>query len=302
MTYVEGIAQGVTRRRSWWALLASGATLLPLLTVAPHVAAALASALLPVVPTSQHHFVTGHAVYHLEHAMHVVAVVVSVAVALVVATHGAPGQPKMLGQVRRAFGVASSHTGRFRWRLFFLATGIAVPILGGAVVLDVARRETITWQLTSHEATTIAFAAVLYPLQAAGQEYLFRAWPMVHARLVSRAPWAVPLAMTAATIAFTLNHTRTPDLLMIDIFCFSLIMWWVTSALGGVEAAIALHMVTNISMMSVSLAWGQSASFEWGGMSKTVAVGVGIDVLSMAVAAAATVVIYRAATAEVADS
>lgn len=296
MTYVDGIARGVAWRRSWVALLASGATLLPLLTVAPHIAVGLASALLPVVPPSQHHFVTGHGVYHLEHAMHVVAVVASVAVALIVTTYATPGQAKPLAQIRRAFGVASSHTGRFRWRLFLLATGIATPILGGAVVLDVARRETITWQLTSHEVTTIAFAAMLYPLQAAGQEYLFRAWPMVHARLVARTPWAVPLAMTAATIAFTLNHTRTPDLLMVDIFCFSLIMWWVTSALGGVEAAIALHMVTNIAMMSASMAWGQSASFEWGGMTQTVAVGVVIDVVSMAVAAVATVAIYRATT------
>lgn len=290
MRYDQNLAARVPQQHHVGAFVVSGVGLLLIIIAAPYFAHQAAAALAHLVPADARDLVFKHGVYQVEHALHAVAVIVSVALALFVTGH------RNKSALRRAAGVVSSGVGAFRWRLFGASTLIAIPILGGAVVVDVLRHGPMTWDPTPAAGVTLLFALVLYPLQAAGQEYLFRAWPLVHARLLHNKTWCVTFAMVASTVAFTLNHTRTPDLLMLDIFAFALIMWWVTAKVGGIEAAIALHMVTNFAMAAASTLTTKGVTFEAGGVSGDVAMGVALDVCSMAGAAFCVVLYARKMT------
>lgn len=149
------------------------------------------------------------------------------------------------GQV--SFGRLSSVTGRLRWNLLGRDAAIALALvaLGTSVSLAVSALSgtpvQFTWTATS--AALLGVALLLVPFQAAAEEYLFRGLPqLVLGSWLKSAWWGIVLPIPL----FVLGHGYgTLGLVQVGLFALAAgILVWRT---GGLEAAIALHIVNNLS-------------------------------------------------------
>ena len=93
-----------------------------------------------------------------------------------------------------------------------------------------------------------ALAVILLPVpfQAAAEEYVFRGIMVQSlASWLPRRPWARLIVVVVPTAAFVASHGYGRWGLL-DVGVFALTALWVTLRTGGLEAAIALHVVNNI--------------------------------------------------------
>lgn len=81
------------------------------------------------------------------------------------------------------------------------------------------------------------------PLQAAGEEFLFRGYLLQAVGTVGRSPW---LAVVASALIFTMMHGNQNWPLLVDRFGFGLLAGALVLLTGGLEAAIAAHVVNNV--------------------------------------------------------
>ncbi len=109
-------------------------------------------------------------------------------------------------------------------------------------------------------AVLVGFAAVLActtPLQSAAEELVFRGWltqALAGYGPSERAAAAVTGAVTAAL--FALAHLPEDFWLALDLFAFGAVASWTAWRTGGLEAAIALHVVNNIIVEALAIATG----------------------------------------------
>jgi membrane protease YdiL (CAAX protease family) len=106
---------------------------------------------------------------------------------------------------------------------------------------------------------------LLVPFQAAAEEYVFRGWLLQsigsftgEGRALGRifgSPWP---AIIVSSVPFVAGHAYT-DWGILDIGAFAVIAAWVTVRTGGLEAAIALHVVNNMTGMILSASEGDLA-------------------------------------------
>lgn len=146
----------------------------------------------------------------------------------------------------RPSGGVDSVVGRFRWRLFasFLrpAAVAVLPILALLLVLDPAAAH---W--TSASAWILVLALVLVPLQAAGEEYLFRGLIMQVIGTWLRSPlWGLAISLPL----FTFGHIYDAKGL-VSVAVFAAVATWVTWRTGGLEAAVALHAMNNSAIFAL---------------------------------------------------
>lgn len=160
-------------------------------------------------------------------------------------------------------GTLDSVTGRFRWRLLVemlppalvaVALGIGLMLLDEPVDPATLR---VSWPL-------VALALLLVPLQAAGEEYLFRGLIQQVVGAWLRAPlWGVLVSVPL----FVAGHGyNAPGLVSVAVF--ALAATWVTWRTGGLEAAIALHAVNNMTgflLGAVGLADMNATEATWTG-------------------------------------
>lgn len=92
----------------------------------------------------------------------------------------------------------------------------------------------------------LAVILLLVPFQAAAEEYVFRGLLVQSlASWLPRRPWARVIVVVVPTAAFVASHGYGLWGLL-DVGVFALTALWVTLRTGGLEAAIALHVVNNI--------------------------------------------------------
>lgn len=154
----------------------------------------------------------------------------------------------------RRVGLTSSAAGRLRWGwmlrcalialvLYAAFTGISLllPGEGGAPVAPNPQ-----WALS------LVLILVLVPFQSAAEEYVFRGYLMqTIGRWLRHPAWAILLPVPL----FVLGHLY--DVLgQISVGLFAVAAGWLTWRTGGLEAAIALHVVNNLSGFLLSLAAG----------------------------------------------
>ncbi|GAA3957692.1 CPBP family intramembrane glutamic endopeptidase [Actinoplanes auranticolor] len=162
---------------------------------------------------------------------------------------------------RRPAGTLSSVTGRLRlpWLLTCLpvaAVAVAV-LLGGGVALAAATGEDVGlgddlagWG--PFLAGSLVLVAVV-PLQAAAEEYLTRGWLLQAVGSLCRGPW-VPIAVQA--VVFAALHGWGTPWGFADLILFGVVAGWLTVRTGGLEAAIALHVMNNLISGVLSAAYG----------------------------------------------
>ncbi len=159
---------------------------------------------------------------------------------------------------------------RIRWKFFFACLGIAVVALAAQVVvgnlLPGDTESDMTGKLNDFTATSLAIALVVIfttPLQAAGEEYVFRGYLLqavgslfgVHESVVKQrlSRWGA-IFITATAFAFAHGVQNFP--LFFDRFAFGLIAAWLVTLTGGLEAGIALHILNNFLAFGFAVAFG----------------------------------------------
>lgn len=168
---------------------------------------------------------------------------------------------------RRPAGSVSSVRGRLRWQWQVTcvgAAGIAIPI-SYLVIVFLALVFPVTGEAqqqageSAHWVGWLPFlgAAVVLlltvPLQAAGEEYVFRAWIVQFFGCYLRNPW---VGITISGLLFALVHTPSTPWGFADLMLFSLVTGWLVIRTGGLEAAIAFHVVGNLFVFIGSAAFG----------------------------------------------
>lgn len=150
-------------------------------------------------------------------------------------------------------GLLSSVVGRLRWRWFARCGVVALTIhavaYSGSFVAAVAQGESLA--PTFHMPRTLVLLAltlILVPLQSAAEEYVFRGYLMQAIGSWLRHP---AFAILLPVPLFVLGHEYGP-LGMTDVAAFAVAAGWLTWRTGGLEAAMALHIVGNVSGLALA--------------------------------------------------
>jgi membrane protease YdiL (CAAX protease family) len=163
----------------------------------------------------------------------------------------------------------SSVAPRIRWRYLFACLGLSVVALlaslGVGMLLPLAPGEAPVGDANEFTARTRDFLLVillLTPLQAAGEEYLFRGYltqafgSLVWSRRVSQA-----LAVLGPAFIFALFHGLSQDVpVFFDRFAFGVVAGILVIRTGGLEAGIAMHVLNNFLAFGLALAFGDLTS------------------------------------------
>ncbi|RJS45004.1 CPBP family intramembrane glutamic endopeptidase [Nocardioides cavernaquae] len=145
-------------------------------------------------------------------------------------------------------GWLTSVAGRVRWRYLFDCLGLAVvaliAMIAVSAVLPTGTREEITAQphpFDARLAYLLLLALLLTPLQAAGEEYVFRGYLMqVFGGFLPTA-----LAVLVPAILFAVAHGAQSLPVFIDRLAFGLVAGVLVLLTGGLEAGLAMHIVNN---------------------------------------------------------
>ncbi|MDR7253511.1 membrane protease YdiL (CAAX protease family) [Nocardioides sp. BE266] len=163
----------------------------------------------------------------------------------------------------------SSVAPRIRWRYLFACLGVSVVALlaslGVGMLLPLAPGEAPVGEVNEFTSRTRDFLLVillLTPLQAAGEEYLFRGYltqafgSMVWSRRASQA-----LAVLGPALIFALFHGLSQDVpVFFDRFAFGVVAGILVIRTGGLEAGIAMHVLNNFLAFGLALAFGDLTS------------------------------------------
>ncbi|TNM42893.1 CPBP family intramembrane metalloprotease [Nocardioides albidus] len=165
-------------------------------------------------------------------------------------------------------GWVTSVTGRLRWRWFLVCLGLALVALAitvlassvlpdqGAGSVDMAG-EPNAWTSTARDFLLVI--VLLTPLQAAGEEYVFRgylaqAFGGIGTRIGPRAGAAVAVVVPA--LLFALAHGLGQDVpIFFDRFAFGVVAGVLVILTGGLEAGIAMHVLNNFLAFGMALAF-----------------------------------------------
>ncbi|MFJ9863502.1 lysostaphin resistance A-like protein [Streptomyces sp. NPDC101165] len=157
---------------------------------------------------------------------------------------------------RRPAGSLSSVTGRARWHWLLVCLGVALAAAVLLVILSAALTLMFGAGMDGSVSdawlgwpTFLASAAVfvlLVPLQAAAEEYVFRGWiPQVFGCYL-RTPW---VGSIVGALLFALAHGLGTPWGFADLILFSLVLSFLVIRTGGLEAAVAFHVGTNLVLM-----------------------------------------------------
>lgn len=157
----------------------------------------------------------------------------------------------------RRVGLVSSAAGRLRWRWMLLCGAVAVAIsLAFTAVSSLLPAEALDTAGVVPPGenpmllATLAVVLLLIPFQAAAEEYVFRGYlQQAIGRWLRHPAFAILLPVPL----FVLGHLYDP-LGQASVAVFAIAAGWLTWRTGGLEAAIALHIVNNLLAFLLALA------------------------------------------------
>jgi membrane protease YdiL (CAAX protease family) len=149
---------------------------------------------------------------------------------------------------------------RMRWKFFTICLGLSVVALTAQILVGALLPSGSEGDLggkLNDFTTSTALAAVVVllttPLQAAGEEYLFRGYLLQAVGSLSRNRW---VAIVVTALLFALAHGAQNFPLFFDRLAFGLIAAWLVTRTGGLEAGIALHVLNNFLAFGLALSYG----------------------------------------------
>ncbi len=158
----------------------------------------------------------------------------------------------------------SSVLPRIRWRFFLVCVGLSMLALTATLLVSAVLPQEggaeVAGAVNDFTTTTRDFLLVvvlLTPLQAAGEEYAFRGYlTQAFGGLGGRV-----LAVVAPALLFGLAHGLGQSLpIFVDRFAFGLVAGILVVLTGGLEAAIAMHVLNNFVAFSLALAFSDMGS------------------------------------------
>ena len=182
-----------------------------------------------------------------------IAAMIPVTWLLTRALHGLP--PRWLSSVQP----------RLRWSWLAVCVGLSVAALFATLLVAAflpAQGEAtdMSGGLNEFTRTTRDFLLVillLTPLQAAGEEYVFRGYLTQAFGGVLASPY---LAVLAPALLFALAHGAQDPPIFFDRFAFGVVAGILVIRTGGLEAGIAMHVLNNFLAYGLALAYGDMAT------------------------------------------
>ena len=113
---------------------------------------------------------------------------------------------------------------------------------------------------TGTAAASVVVIVLTTPLQAAGEEYLFRGYLLQAICSLVPRDWFKWVGITVSAALFAFAHGGQNPPLFFDRFAFGLIAAWLVTRTGGLEAGIALHILNNFLAFGLALAFGDLTS------------------------------------------
>jgi membrane protease YdiL (CAAX protease family) len=152
-------------------------------------------------------------------------------------------------------GLLSSVAGRIRWRWLTVCTAAAlaiylVSLLVSTVIGSFFPAEGSPAPLQQDTSTLVVLLALTLlavPFQAAAEEYVFRGFLMQAIGSWLRHP---AFAILLPVPLFVLGHGYDP-LGQTDVAIFAIFAGWITWRTGGLEAAIAVHAINNMTVFAL---------------------------------------------------
>ncbi|ACQ80069.1 Abortive infection protein [Beutenbergia cavernae DSM 12333] len=159
----------------------------------------------------------------------------------------------------RPLGHVTSVAYRMRWGWLGACFGPAGIAMGASVLVTFGLFPFLPggayepdWTPLGELAAALLVVLLLVPFQAAAEEYVFRG--MLPQALASWLPWRTKawrwVPFLVPTAAFTFSHGYGLWGLL-DVTVFALAAMWLTWRTGGIEAAIALHVLNNVVAFGV---------------------------------------------------
>lgn len=142
-------------------------------------------------------------------------------------------RPRWLGSVRP----------RLRRRYLLISLGIAAVALALNLVLSVTVGSHLHFHPVPGAWLYLLIIVITSPLQAAGEEYLFRGYLLQAFGSIVRTPW---FGIIVSSLVFALFHGTQNVPLFIDRFAFGLLAAILVMKTGGIEAGIAAHVINNV--------------------------------------------------------
>jgi hypothetical protein len=178
----------------------------------------------------------------------------------------------------------SSVAGGIRWRWLLRCVLVVVPLwavyLGVSVLLDPpsSPRPAQWWLL-------LVIVVVLTPLQAAGEEYLFRGWVLQNVGAWFKNPVVALVAgLAVSVVAFSAAHGSADPWILGSLGVFAVSAGVVTWRTGGLEAGIAIHSVNNVGIFFVVVLMGGWEGVFVSGSSSSTPLVFAVDLVVHAVA------------------
>jgi membrane protease YdiL (CAAX protease family) len=171
--------------------------------------------------------------------------------------------PTSMLATRIAHGVApgylSSVTGGLRWRWLARCLAIIAPLYVVYVSVDLL----VDWpegSIPERQGLLLLVVLVSTPLQAAGEEYLFRGLVLQNLGAWFRSPRVALVVSTIVSAGiFAVAHGSADPWILLDLATGAVAGCILTWSTGGLEAAIVLHASNNVISMVASIlvgGWG----------------------------------------------
>lgn len=152
---------------------------------------------------------------------------------------------------------------RIRWGYLFACLGLSVLALIATMVVSgivgafapAPDQALATDGLNDFTSTTRDFLLVillLTPLQAAGEEYVFRGYLT---QAFGGATGSRVIAIVGPALLFALAHGAQDPPIFVDRFAFGLVAGVLVIATGGLEAGISMHVLNNFFAYGLALAF-----------------------------------------------
>ena len=157
---------------------------------------------------------------------------------------------------------------RIRWRWFAVCMGLSLVALISTIVVSLVIPEQadgdISGSLNDFTTTTRDYLLVvilLTPLQAAGEEYVFRGYlTQAIGGFFASPRLSAVLAVGVPSLLFALAHGAQDAPIFFDRFAFGVVASVLVILTGGLEAGIAMHVLNNWLAFGIALAFGDMDS------------------------------------------
>lgn len=160
-----------------------------------------------------------------------IACLTPIAFAVIMVVHQV--RPRWLGSVRP----------RLRWKYLLASLGIAVLALGAVFGLSTMIGSDVQLNPQPGFWTFMIIIVITSPLQAAGEEYLFRGYLLQSLGSVVRNPW---FGVLASSLVFAAFHGLQNPPLFLDRLAFGILAAILVMRTGGLEASIGAHVINNV--------------------------------------------------------